>query len=282
MICLYPQYDTHWTKFSKYFDRVWLAKGRVSTWNVERYKGDEGPIRTSNGLEIYNRWFNGEFPDRPTVASFVHTLRNEAIKVHRNRTAIADGHAPKPIRNPVEPLALPKALTELLERVQVIGNGFDITEEYIYAATIIVKMNSSQNNDHLLFENLSVSGDEESNSSQNEQEGSGEDGEIRNVPEQREPQVGQEEAGEIFYISSTDGQGPSGEREVSIERLPPIPDYPSHACVCECASCTSKVPCIAEHQYWVRCDFRQCYEKWFHLSCVGLLEAPSTKWYCAS
>ncbi len=30
----------------------------------------------------------------------------------------------------------------------------------------------------------------------------------------------------------------------------------------------------------VRCDNEKCSIKWFHLSCLGMSEAPSGKWIC--
>ena len=74
-------------------------------------------------------------------------------------------------------------------------------------------------------------------------------------------------------VLGTSDQGRSVPME---DLLPPIPNYPAGYCFCEC---DVSEPCITNHVVWVECSFQWCYEKWFHLTCVGLPEVPPGKWY---
>ena len=68
-----------WEKFWQYFERQWMPI--LSSWNVAHLENDGEYYdiinRTNNGLERYNRHYNGLFPTKPDLFQFVRTLQNE-------------------------------------------------------------------------------------------------------------------------------------------------------------------------------------------------------------
>ncbi len=70
-----------WDRFWEYFASTWLGSYKVTSWNIcgqdNKYK--ELMNRTNNGLERYNKRFNGLFDGRkPTLLEFVQIVESES------------------------------------------------------------------------------------------------------------------------------------------------------------------------------------------------------------
>jgi len=68
-----------WEKFWQYFERQWMPI--LSSWNVAHLENDGECYdiinRTNNGLERYNRHYNGLFLTKPDLFQFVRILQQE-------------------------------------------------------------------------------------------------------------------------------------------------------------------------------------------------------------
>jgi hypothetical protein len=69
-----------------HFFEYWMDEDSIAIWNVTDILDDDEKIklinRTSNGLERYNRHFNGIIPSKhPNLVIFACALRSEADKV---------------------------------------------------------------------------------------------------------------------------------------------------------------------------------------------------------
>lgn len=68
-----------WEKFWQYFERQWMPI--LSSWNVAHLENDgecyDVINRTNNGLERYNRHYNGLFLTKPDLFQFVRILQQE-------------------------------------------------------------------------------------------------------------------------------------------------------------------------------------------------------------
>ena len=80
-----------WDKFWVYFDKTWMPI--IESWNI--CIGNDEYIelvnRTNNGLERYNRKFNGLFPKKPSLIEFVRRLEEESRAQASRRDQICSG-----------------------------------------------------------------------------------------------------------------------------------------------------------------------------------------------
>ena len=79
----------------------------VKIWNVAHLIDSDDKMkllhRTSNGLESYNKHFNGICPtSHPNLVSFAHALRQEADRVVQRMDDVAKGQAIPPDYNQPE------------------------------------------------------------------------------------------------------------------------------------------------------------------------------------
>jgi len=68
-----------WDRFFAYFNKTWLTRYEVSTWNIYGLVGVQN--RTNNPLERLNREINDAFPTaHPNLMNFVDTIKKQSFK----------------------------------------------------------------------------------------------------------------------------------------------------------------------------------------------------------
>ncbi|KAL3778828.1 hypothetical protein HJC23_002885 [Cyclotella cryptica] len=101
----YKESEKKWDDFwADYFMSFWMQPEFVKVWNVAHLvdKKDKMKLlhRTSNGLERYNRHFNGICPTtHPNLVTFAHALHKEAERVLQRMDDVAKGREVPPEYN---------------------------------------------------------------------------------------------------------------------------------------------------------------------------------------
>jgi hypothetical protein len=102
-----------WEKFWQYFERQWLRI--VSSWNIAHMDNDDDGERydlinrTNNGLERYNRHYNGLFDSKPDLFQFVRILQQETRNQVQKLDDIRKGRRNKVDRDLVTIPLIPNA-----------------------------------------------------------------------------------------------------------------------------------------------------------------------------
>ena len=101
-----------WQTFWDYFLRQWIPI--LWRWNISENEGPDGTAfdvvnRTKNGLERYNRHFNGLFNKKPSLLEFVQIVEEESRFQDQKTTDIRCGRRKEVEREertiPVVPVA---------------------------------------------------------------------------------------------------------------------------------------------------------------------------------
>ena len=90
---LIAQWDQLWA----YFDRQWMPI--LDSWNMCEEDGTMKDVvnRTNNGLERYNLRYNGIFPSKPNLVTYVTKLEEESRWQYGRLESIRQGKEAPPV-----------------------------------------------------------------------------------------------------------------------------------------------------------------------------------------